>query len=263
MTVSSPQIRHPSAIISPQAELAHDVVVGPYCTIGDQVRIGAGCRLESHVVVEGPTTIGTENRFFPFCSIGAQPQDLKFQGEETLLEIGSHNVFREYVNVNRGTSGGGGITRIGDDGYFMVNVHVAHDCTLGDHVMLANAATLGGHVVIEDYGTIGAFSGVHPFCRIGTHGWVGGYSVVTKDVLPYSKTVTPRQTKAYGVNTMGLERGGFTPEQIAAIQKAFRLIQHSKLNTRQALDAIREQVESPETQIIIEFIEKSPRGVHK
>ena len=263
MTVSSPQIRHPSAVISPQAELAHDVVVGPYCTIGEQVRIGTGCRLDSHVVVEGPAMIGSDNRFFPFCSIGTQPQDLKYQGEETLLVIGSHNVFREYVNVNRGTSGGGGRTRVGDHCYFMVNAHVGHDSVLGDHVMLANAATLSGHVVIDDYGTIGAFSAVHQFCRVGIHGWVGGFSVVTKDVLPYSKTVTPRHTKAYGVNKMGLERRGFTPEQIAAIEKSFRLIQRSKLNTTQALEAIQEQVKGPEAKVIIEFIEKSARGVHK
>jgi UDP-N-acetylglucosamine acyltransferase len=263
MSVGSPQIRHLTAVISPQAELADDVVVGPYCTIGEQVRIGSGCRLDSHVVVEGPITIGSDNRFFPFCSIGTQAQDLKYQGEETLLAIGSHNVFREYVNVNRGTSGGGGKTRIGDHGYFMVNAHVGHDSVLGDHVMLANAATLSGHVVIDNYGTIGAFSAVHQFCRVGIHGWVGGFTVVTKDVLPYSKTVTPRHTKAYGVNTMGLERRGFTPDQIAAIDAAFRLIQRSKLNTSQALDAIRDQIEGPEAQIIVEFIEKSTRGVHK
>jgi UDP-N-acetylglucosamine acyltransferase len=263
MASSYPETRHATAIISPQAELAEDVVVGPYCTIGDGVRIGSGCVFDSHVVVEGPTVIGPDNRFFPFCSIGTQAQDLKFQGEETLLEIGSHNVFREYVNVNRGTSGGGGQTRIGNDGYFMVNAHVAHDCNLGDYVMMANGATLGGHVVIDDYGTIGAFSGVHPFCRVGTHGWVGGYSVVTKDVLPYSKTVTPRQTKAYGVNKLGLERRGFSPEQIEAIEKAYRLIQRSKLNMTQAIDAIRAESFGVEVQTIIEFIEKSPRGVHK
>lgn len=254
---------HPTAIISPGAQLSPDVFIGPYCVIGEEVRIGAGCRLETHVVVEGPATIGPDNRFFPFCSIGTQPQDLKFGGEETRLEIGSHNVFREYVNVNRGTAGGGGVTRIGDHCYLMVNAHVAHDCVLGDHVMMGNAATLGGHIVIEDHATIGAYSGVHPFCRIGTHGWVAGYTVVTKDVLPYSKTVTPRHTRAYGVNTLGLRRKGFDHEQISNIEKAFRLIQRSKLNTSQALEAIRAEVPGPEAQIIVEFIEKSPRGVHK
>jgi UDP-N-acetylglucosamine acyltransferase len=254
---------HPSALVSPEAELAADTVVGPFCTIGPNVRIGPGCRFDAHVIVEGPTVIGADNRFFPLATIGTPPQDLKYRGEDTVLEIGSHNVFREYVNVNRGTVDGGGVTRIGDHGYFMVYAHVAHDCVLGDHVMMANAATLGGHVVIEDYGTIGAFSGVHPFCRIGTHGWVGGYSVVTKDVLPFSRTVTPRHTRAYGVNTLGLERRGFDPERIAGIERAFRLLQRSGLNTTQALEAIRENVEGPDAGVIVDFIEKSERGVHK
>ena len=262
MSTSSCTI-HETALISSSAEIGADVYIGPYCTIGEAVRIGTGCRFESHVVVEGPTTIGDNNCFFPFCTIGSPPQDLKYAGESTPLVIGANNVFREYVNVNRGTAGGGGETRVGDDCYFLVNAHVAHDCTLGDHVMMANAATLGGHVVIEDYGTVGAFSGVHPFCRVGAHGWVGGYSVVTKDVLPYSKTVTPRDTKAYGVNTLGLERRGFSPEQIANIKHAFRLLLQSKLNTSQAVEAIREQVEGAEAQTIIEFIENSPRGIIK
>ena len=251
------------ALVSSNAEIASDVYIGPYCTIGEDVRIGAGCHFESHVVVEGPATIGANNRFFPFCTIGSPPQDLKFAGESTPLVIGANNVFREYVNVNRGTAGGGGETRIGNHCYFLVYAHVAHDCILGDHVMMANAATLGGHVVIEDYGTVGAFSGVHPFCRVGTHGWIGGYSVVTKDVLPYSKTVTPRDTKAYGANTLGLERRGFSSEQIANVKKAFRLLLQSKLNTSQAVEAIREQVEGVEAQTIIEFIESSPRGIIK
>ena len=262
MSTSSCTI-HETALISGSAEIGADVYIGPYCTIGEAVRIGTGCRFESHVVVEGPTTIGDNNRFFPFCTIGSPPQDLKYAGESTPLVIGANNVFREYVNVNRGTAEGGGETRVGDDCYFLVNAHVAHDCILGDHVMMANAATLGGHVVIDDYGTVGAFSGVHPFCRVGAHGWVGGYSVVTKDVLPYSKTVTPRDTKVYGVNTLGLERRGFSPEQIANIKHAFRLLLQSKLNTSQAVEAIREQVEGAEAQTIIEFIENSPRGIIK
>ena len=262
MSTSSCAI-HETALVSSNAEIGADVYIGPYCTIGEAVRIGTGCRFDSHVVVEGPTTIGDNNRFFPFCTIGLPPQDLKYAGESTPLVIGANNVFREYVNVNRGTAGGGGETRVGDDCYFLVNAHVAHDCILGDHVMMANAATLGGHVVIDDYGTVGAFSGVHPFCRVGVHGWVGGYSVVTKDVLPYSKTVTPRDTKAYGVNSLGLERRGFSPEQIANIKHAFRLLLQSKLNTSQAVEAIREQVEGTEAQTIIEFIENSPRGIIK
>lgn len=262
MSTSSCTI-HETALVSKHAEIGGDVYIGPYCIVGDGVTVGTGCRLESHVVVEGLTTIGDNNHFFPFCTIGLIPQDLKYAGESTLLVIGSNNVFREYVNINRGTAGGGGATRIGNNCHFLVNAHVAHDCILGDHIMMANAATLGGHVVIEDYGTVGAFSGVHPFCCVGTHGWIGGYSVVTKDVLPYSKTVTPRDTKAYGVNTLGLERRGFSAEQIANVKKAFRLLSQSNLNTSQAVEAIREKIKGVEAQTIVEFIEKSPRGTIK
>ncbi len=254
---------HPSAIVSPESRIASDVYIGPYCRIGDRVELGPGCRLDSHVIIEGPARIGANNRFYPFATIGLPPQDLKFQGEETFLIIGNNNVFREYVNIHRGTKGGGAYTRIGDNNFFMVAVHVAHDCTIGNHVILANAATLAGHVIIEDYATVGAFSGVHQFCRVGTHGYVGGYSVITKDVLPFSKTVSERNTKAYGVNTIGLERRGFAPEQIQNIKKAFRLLLQSGLNTSQAVEAIKEQADSPEARIIIEFIRTSSRGVIK
>jgi UDP-N-acetylglucosamine acyltransferase len=254
---------HPTAIVSPEAQIAHDVFVGPYCRIGERVRIGSGCVLESHVVVEGPTTIGEANRFFPFCSIGLPPQDLKFHGEETFLTIGSNNVFREYVNIHRGTAGGGGHTTIGNHNFLMVMVHVAHDCVLRNHVIMANAATLAGHVVIEDHATIGAYSGVHQFCRVGTYGYVGGYTVVTKDVLPYSKTVSERNTHAFGVNTIGLERKGFSVEQIRKIREAFRLLLQSKLNTAQAVEAIRSKGESPEVRTLLDFIEASSRGVTK
>jgi len=240
---------HPSAIISPEAEIGGDVCIGPYCRIGPRVRVGKGCRLESHVIVEGPTKIGENNQFYPFGTIGLQPQDLKFKGEETFLTIGNHNVFREYVNVHRGTKGGGGHTRIGDHNFLMAYAHIGHDSILGNHIILANAATLAGHVVIEDHATIGAFSGVHQFCRIGTHGYVGGYSVITKDVLPYSKTVSERNTKAYGPNIIGLERKGFTQRQIQDIKAAFRLLLQSKLNTTQAVESIKAQLNSPEVQI--------------
>jgi UDP-N-acetylglucosamine acyltransferase len=192
-----------------------------------------------------------------------QPQDLKFAGEETFLEIGNHNVFREYVSVHRGTKGGGGRTHIGHHNFVMAYAHVAHDCALGSHIILANAATLAGHVVVEDHVTIGAFSGVHQFCRVGRHAYVGGYTVVTKDVLPYSKTVSERNTHAFGVNTIGLERKGFTPEQIRNIKAAFRLLLQSRLNTTQAVAAIRSELESPEAQVLLDFIETSTRGVIK
>ena len=254
---------HPTAVVSPEAEIGDDVKVGPYCRIGPRVRIGNGCRFESHIVVEGPTEIGEDNHFYPFGTIGLQPQDLKFKGEETFLTIGNHNVFREYVNIHRGTKGGGGRTSIGDHNYLMAYVHVGHDSTLGNHTILANAATLAGHVIIEDHATVGAFSGVHQFCRVGTHGYVGGYSVVTKDVLPYSKTVSERDTHAYGPNILGLERKGFSPDQIRNIKAAFRLLLQSKLNTTQAVEAIKAKLKSPEVQVILDFIETTDRGVIK
>ena len=254
---------HPTAIVSPESEIGTNVFIGPYCRIGDRVRIGNGCRFDSHVIVEGPTTIGEDNHFFPFGTIGLQPQDLKFKGEDTFLTIGSHNVFREYVNVHRGTKGGGGHTKIGDHNFLMAYAHVGHDSVLGSHIILANAATLAGHVTIEDHATVGAFSGVHQFCRIGAYGYVGGYSVVTKDVLPYSKTVSERNTHAYGPNTIGLERKGFTAEQITSIRTAFRLLLQSKLNTTQAVEAIKAANPTPEVQVILDFIETSNRGVIK
>jgi UDP-N-acetylglucosamine acyltransferase len=254
---------HSTAIVSPEAQLGADVHVGPFCRIGDRVTIGDRCRLDSHIVLEGPAEIGTDNHFFPFCVIGVPPQDLKFKGEDTRLTIGSHNVFREYVNIHRGTRGGGGHTRIGDHNFLMVAAHVAHDCVVGNHVLMANGATLAGHVVIEDHASIGAYSGVHQFCRVGTHGYVGGYSVITKDVLPYSKTVSERNTQAYGVNTVGLERKGFTDGQIRKIVAAFRLLMKSKLNTSQALEAIRREGVAPEVQVILDFVESSERGIIK
>jgi UDP-N-acetylglucosamine acyltransferase len=254
---------HSTAIVSSDAVIGDDVTIGPYCRIGDRVKIGKGCRLDSHVIVEGPSTIGEDNRFYPFGTIGLAPQDLKFKGEDTFLTIGNHNVFREYVNIHRGTRGGGGHTRIGDHNFLMAFVHIGHDSTLGNHIILANAATLAGHVTIEDHATVGAFSGVHQFCRVGTHGYVGGYSVVTKDVLPYSKTVSERNTHAYGPNLLGLERKGFSADQIQSIKAAFRLLLQSKLNTSQAVEEIRGKIESPEVQIILDFIETADRGVIK
>jgi UDP-N-acetylglucosamine acyltransferase len=254
---------HPTSIVSPEAKLGADVYVGPFCRIDDRVVIGDRCRFDSHVVVEGPSIIGSDNHFYPFCVIGVPPQDLKYSGEETFLTIGSHNVFREYVNIHRGTKGGGGHTRVGDHNFLMVAAHVAHDCVIGNHVLMANAATLAGHVTIEDHATIGAYSGVHQFCRVGVHGYVGSYSVITKDVLPYSKTVSERNTQAFGVNTIGLERKGFSVEQIAGINAAFRLLLRSKLNTSQALEAIRERQATPELQVLIDFIESSDRGIIK
>lgn len=254
---------HPTAIIDPAAKLGESISVGPFCRIGSGVTIGDRCTLDSHVVIEGPTVIGSDNRFFPFCVIGVPPQDLKFHDEETHLTVGSHNVFREYVNVHRGTKGGGGHTRIGDHNFLMVAAHIAHDCIVGSHIIMANAATLAGHVTVEDHATIGAYSGVHQFCKVGVYAYVGGYSVVTKDVMPYSKTVSERNTGNYGPNTVGLERKGFTPEQISNIKAAFRVLLQSKMNTSQAVEAIRQKNPAPEVEVLLKFIETSERGVIK
>jgi UDP-N-acetylglucosamine acyltransferase len=254
---------HPSAIVSPLARIGEGVEIGPFCTVGAGVTLGERSVLTSHVVVEGPSTIGSDNRFYPFCVIGVPPQDLKFAGEETELTIGSHNVFREYVNVHRGTKPGGGHTRIGDHNLLMVAAHVAHDCVIGSHIIMANAATLAGHVTIEDHATVGAYSGVHQYCRVGRYGYVGGYTVITKDVLPYSKTVSERNTQAYGVNAVGLERKGFTPQQVQNIKGAFRLLLQSKLNTSQAIAEIRKLHHGPEIEVLLNFIETSDRGVIK
>ena len=255
---------HPTAIIHPNAALGRDVSVGPYAIVGDAVVLGDGCIVDSHVVIEGPTRIGKDCRFFPFGSIGLPPQDLKYRGEPTKLIIGDSNIFREYVTIHRGTPAGGGQTVIGNHSLVMAYAHVAHDCILGDHVILANAATLAGHVSIADHATIGAFSGVHQFCKVGVHGFVGGYSVITKDVLPYSKTVSARETGNYGVNTIGLERKGFSQESVQNIRAAFRILLQSKLNTSQALNVLREKFPNhPDIQPIIDFIQSSERGIIK
>jgi UDP-N-acetylglucosamine acyltransferase len=255
---------HPKAIVSSNASLAHDVRIGAYSIVGEQVSLGEGCRVDDHVVIQGPTSIGKHCRFFPFGSIGLPPQDLKYKGELTELIIGDHNIFREYVTVHRGTAQGGGRTLIGHHNFIMAYSHIAHDCILGDHIILANAATLAGHVIIADHATVGAFSGIHQFCKVGLYGFVGGYSVITKDVLPYSKTVSAREARNYGVNTIGLERRGFSPESITRIRSAFRVILQSKLNTTQALQVLKEKFSgNTEVQTLIDFIEKSERGIIK
>ena len=253
---------HPTAIVHPGASLADDVTVGAYSIVGEQVVLGEGSRVDDHVMLQGPTRIGRNCRFFPFGSIGLPPQDLKYKGELSELVIGDENVFREFVTIHRGTSGGGGRTVIGHHNFIMAYSHVAHDCILGNHIILANAATLAGHVTIADHATIGAFSGVHQFCKIGVHGFVGGYSVITKDVLPYSKTVSAREAGNYGVNTIGLERKGFSSESIRNIRAAFRLLLQSKMNTTQALKLLKQKFsDDPDVQPIIDFIEKSERGI--
>jgi UDP-N-acetylglucosamine acyltransferase len=256
----APAVIDPSARVDAQARLGTGVRVGAYAVVGPQVRIGAGTVIEAHAVVDGDTTIGRDNHLYPFCAVGLPPQDLKYRGEPTRLEIGDRNVVREYVTLNRGTGGGGGVTRIGSDNLFMAYAHVAHDCQVGNHTIFANGATLAGHVEVADHVTIGAFSAVHQFCRVGIHGFLGGYTVATKDVLPYSKTVGNR-ARIYGVNTLGLTRRGFDPEVIAAIRHAYRILLQSRLNTTEALARLESEPMIPEVQTLVEFIRTAKRGV--
>ncbi len=252
----------PTAIVHPGAQIGEGTVVGPHAVIGEHVRIGRRCRIGKSAMVDGWTTLGDDNEIFPFASIGLIPQDLKFRGERTRLVIGDRNVFREFVTIHRGTRGGGGLTEIGDGNVFMAYVHVAHDCRIGRDTILANGATLAGHVLVDDYATIGAFSGVHQFCRVGYHGFIGGYSVVTKDALPYGKTVGNR-ARIYGLNTLGLRRRGVPPETIARLKRAFRYLMSSKLNTTRALREIEADstLDCAEVRSVIDFIRSSQRGV--
>ena len=255
---------HPTAIVDPGAKIHPTCKIGPYCTVGANVEMGEGCQLVSHVVLEGPTKIGAENVFFPFCSVGLAPQDLTYAGEPTRLEIGDHNRFREFVTINRGTVKGGGLTRVGSYVLVMAYTHIAHDCRVGDHVILANAATLGGHVTVEDWAQVGALCPVHHFVRIGTHAFIGGGTTITQDVLPFSKTSAERNTHAFGMNSVGLERRGFSKERLARIHHAYRVLLASKLNTTQALEKLKAEGDQGEdVALLIRFIESSERGVIK
>jgi UDP-N-acetylglucosamine acyltransferase len=232
--------------------------------VGANVELGEHCELMSHVVVHGPTRIGAHNRFFPFCAIGGEPQDISFKGEPTRLEIGSHNVIREFVTINRGTNKGGGLTRIGNHTMLMAYAHVGHDSVIGDHAMLVNAATLAGHVTVEEWAVVGALSAVHQFTRVGAHAYIGGGTIVTKDVLPFSKCASPRETRTYGVNAVGLERRGFSRERIQKIHHAFRVLLNSKRNTTQALETLKAEGDLGEDVAqLLRFIEDSERGVIK
>jgi UDP-N-acetylglucosamine acyltransferase len=254
---------HPTAIISPKAELGNNIDVGPYSIIGDDVILHDDVRVGSHCVIEGPSEFGRGSIFYPFVSAGQAPQDLKYRGERSWLRAGERNTFREFTTLQRGTEVGGNITEIGSDGLFMAQVHIAHDCRIGNHVIFANGATLAGHVLVEDYATLGAYAGVHQFCRVGKHAFIGGYSVVVKDALPYARTVG-NHAKCYGQNTLGLRRKGFSVEQIRRIAHAYRLLLAAKLNTTQALEVIKRELSgSPEIDYLVEFIETSERGVTK
>ena len=254
---------HPTAIISPKAELGRNVIVGPYSIIGDDVILHDDVRVGSHCVIEGPSEFGSGSVFYPFVSAGQAPQDLKYRGERSLLRAGQRNTFREFSTIQRGTEGGGNLTEIGNDNLIMAQAHIAHDCRIGSNVIFANGATLGGHVIVEDRATLGGYSGIHQFCRVGKHAFIGGYSVVVKDALPYARTVGNR-ARCYGQNTLGLRRNGFSTEEIRRITHAFRLLLAAKLNTTQALEVIKRELSGwPEIDYLIAFIEDSERGVTK
>jgi len=253
---------HPTAIISSEAHLGDGVEIGPYAIIGPLVTIGANTRIGPHTRIEGPTTIGERNVLLGQASIGTQPQDLKFKGERTELVIGNDNTIREFVTINRGTVGGGGITTIGSSNFFMVYTHVAHDCHVGSHTIFANNATLAGHVEVGDFATVGAFSAVHQFCRVGEHAFVGGATIATQDVLPFVKTVGSRPASTYGVNTIGLQRKGFPKETVEALQRAYRILVRSKLKLEDALQKIESELGFfPEARYLVEFVRASQRGV--
>jgi UDP-N-acetylglucosamine acyltransferase len=255
---------HPTAIVHPQAQIACSVTVGPYTVIGEGVEIGDDCEVMSHVSIEGPTRIGKRNRIFPYGVIGFPCQDLKYKGEPTWLEIGDDNVIREFVTLHRGTVEGEGVTRIGNRNFLMAYVHIAHDCRLGDDIIMANGASLAGHVEIGDHATVGAFCGIHQFCRIGAYSFLGSYTIVNKDILPYSKTSAERPMGMYGANRLGLERRGLRSEDVAELDKAFRLLSRSKMNTTQALEAIEKQgFKSQHVRALVEFVRTSQRGVVK
>ena len=253
---------HPSAIVSPGAVVPDSCTIGPFTTIGPDVVLGESCTLISHVVVDGRTRIGARNIIHPFAAVGVAPQDLKYGGEPTETEIGDSNTIREGVTISRGTVKGGGATRIGSANLLMAYVHIGHDSIVGSHCILANSATLAGHVVIEDYASVGAFSPVHQFCTVGQYAFIGGGTIVTQDVLPFSLTSSRRENKAFGINKVGLTRRGFTPERLATLQKAFRLLLTSKMNTSQAVEKIRE-LDGDDAALLATFIERSQRGIIK
>jgi len=253
---------HSSAVVSPHAQIGDDCVIGPYSIVGDEVTIGHGVRIESHAVIDGRTHIGNGTHVFPFVSIGLASQDLKYKGERTRLIVGAGNVVRECVTIHRGTIGGGGETRIGDRNLFMAYAHIAHDCAVGSQTIFGPGATLGGHVTVEDCAQISAYSGVHQFCRVGRHAFIGGYSVVTKDALPFAKTVGNR-ARVYGLNSVGLQRRGFAPDTLRRLKRAYRHLLTSKLAPARALEVIEADpsLACPEVAYLVTFIRSSTRGV--
>ena len=255
---------HAQAVVAAGAKLAAGVKVGAYAVVGEGVELGEGCVLHEHAMVSGPAKCGRNNVFYPFCAVGGDPQDYTFRGERTELAVGDGNIFREYVTVSRGTVKGGGVTRIGSENFFLAYSHVGHDDQIGSQTLFINGATLAGHVEVEDFATIGSFSVVHQFCRVGRYAYVGACTVITQDVLPFSRVVTERETKSFGANTIGLERKGFSKERLQQLDRAFRLLSRSKLNTTQAIGEMRAKLGgSEDVQELIRFIEEAKRGIVK
>ena len=255
---------HPTAIVDPRARIAESAEIGPYCIVGAEVEIGARTRLMANLYLEGPAWIGEDNLFFPYSTVGVASQDLKYRGERAETRIGHRNRIREFVTIHRGTQGGGLVTSIGSDNLLMTHAHVAHDVRIGDHVILGNSVGVAGHVTIEDWADISPFSGVHQFCRIGRHAFIGPYTVVKQDVMPYSLTSSKPESGVFGANSIGLERRGFAKSTIEVLQTVFRLLTRSQLNTTQAIERIRAEVPPcAEVDELIAFICASERGVIK
>jgi len=253
----------PTARVHPTAVIGAGTIVGAHAVIGADVTLGQRCRIGAAAVIDGWTEIGDETQIYPMASVGMAPQDLKYKGERTRLVIGRRNTIREFATVNRGTAGGGGTTMIGDDNLLMAYVHVAHDCHIGNHTIFGPHATLGGHVDVQDYANISAGSAVHQFCRVGKHGFIGGYSVVTKDALPFGRTIGSRPARIFGVNSIGLTRRGFSADTVEQLKRAYRYLLQSKLNTTRAITEIEQDttLTSPEVDYLVDFIRTSKRGV--
>jgi len=253
------------AVVSPSARLGDDVRIGPYATVGDDVELGDGCILEPHAVVQGPSKFGRNNHVYSFAIVGGDPQDLTYTGQRTCLEVGDSNDFREFCTVHRGTVKGGGATRIGSHNLIMAYAHIGHDCVIGNHVILTNGAQLAGHIQVDDYAGISAFCLLHQFSRIGCHSYIGAGTVITQDVAPFSMVVSERGVKCFGINKVGLQRHGFSPERVKTLDQAYRLLLRSKLNTSQAVEKMRETLpDSEDVQLLIRFIESvAERGLTK
>lgn len=255
---------HPQAVVAASTKLGEGVKIGAYAVVGEHVELGSGCIVREHATVEGPSKFGKENVFHPFCVVGGDPQDYTFRGEQTELIAGDGNIFREYVTISRGTTKGGGKTILGSNNFFLAYSHVGHDCMIGSNTLFVNGATLAGHVTVEDFVTIGAFCPVHQFCRLGRYAYIGAATVITQDVPPFSKIVTERETKSFGINTIGLQRKGFLPERLQTLKRAYRLLLRSKLNTSQALAEMKKTLgDSADVQELIKFIEGAERGIVK